>query len=149
MTNGSDSEMAKRLRDLGVRGMLVQMAENGQIPVLRCEMPMCYCEKGRRHFDKWPDPKHALGHEWSPNPDHYPRLKMDMGKLTPSNVRLAHVACNNLDSRWRKRVRTMLEEDPTLSFRQIADALNRKKSVYVPPEAKSWTARLVRKAYTS
>jgi hypothetical protein len=33
--------VAERLKALGVRGMLVQMAENGQLPALKCEMPMC------------------------------------------------------------------------------------------------------------
>jgi hypothetical protein len=43
----------------------------------------------------------------------------------------------------------MLEKDDTLSFKEIADALNKKETVQVPPPAKSWTAALVRKAYTS
>jgi hypothetical protein len=41
-----------RLREeLGVRGVLVQMAKRRQIIELRCEMPSCYCHKGRAHFD--------------------------------------------------------------------------------------------------
>jgi hypothetical protein len=43
----------------------------------------------------------------------------------------------------------MLEKDPTLSFAKIAEALNKKKTVRMPPPAKSWTAKLVRKAYVS
>ena len=141
--------LAERLQALGVKGVLVQMAKNGQILELRCEMPTCYCPTGREHFDPWPDPRHAPGHEWSPNADHHPTLKMDGGHLKPWNVRLAHVHCNNTDFGWRKRIRQMLEKNPELSFDKIAEALNRKKLMYVPPGEESWTAALVRKAYAS
>jgi len=137
------------MQRLGVRGVLVQMAKNGQILELRCEMPTCYCPAGRDHFDPWPVPRYGPGHEWSPNADHYPRLKVDGGELRPWNVRLAHVSCNNLDYGWWTRIRRMLEKDPSLSFAEIAMALNRKKEVHVPPEAESWTAEIVRKAYVS
>lgn len=44
--------LVDRLREeLGVRGVLVQMAKRRQIIELRCEMPSCYCHKGRAHFD--------------------------------------------------------------------------------------------------
>ncbi len=141
--------LAGRLTAHGVKGVLVQMAENGQILKLRCEMPTCYCPDGRQHFDPWPDPRHLSEREWSPNADHHPTLKMDGGELRPWNVRLAHVACNNADFGWRKQIRQMLEKDPTLSFARIAEVLNKKKTVRVPPPAKSWTAKLVRKAYIS
>src|SRR6266571_3562388 len=144
-----DGTVAERLKTLGVRGVLVQMAKNGQILELMCEMPTCNCSNGREHFDPWPDPRYAPGHEWSPNADHYPTLKMDCGRLMPWNVRLAHVSCNNTDFGWRTRIRRMLEKDPTLSFEKIAEALNKKKNVHVPPEAESWTAEIVRKAYVS
>jgi hypothetical protein len=36
-----------------------------------------------------------------------------------------------------------------VSFARIAAVLNRKPSVQVPPPAQRWTAKLVRKAYTS
>jgi hypothetical protein len=74
---------------------------------------------------------------------------MDGGQLKPWNVRLAHVYCNNMGIGWRSRIRRMLEKDPTLSFAKIAEALNMNKSVRVPPPAKLWTAKLVRKAYVS
>ena len=141
--------VAERLKALGVRGVLVEMAKNGQILRLRCEMPTCYCPKGREDFDPWPSPRFAPEREWSPNPDHYPTLKMDGGQLKPWNVRLGHVYCNNMDFGWRSRIRRMLEKDPTLSFAKIAEALNKKKTVGVPPPAESWTAKLVRKAYVS
>lgn len=141
--------VAERLLALGVRGVLVQMAKNGQILELKCEMPTCYCPQGREHFDPWPEPRYAPERKWSPNADHYPTLKMDGGQLKSWNVRLAHVFCNNMDFGWRKRIRTMLEKDPTLSFEKIAHVLNGKKHVLVPPEAASWTAAVVRRAYTS
>lgn len=51
--------VAERLKALGVKGVLIQMAKNGQILELRCEMPTCYCPKGPEHIDPWPDPRPA------------------------------------------------------------------------------------------
>ncbi len=145
--------IAERLGALGVRGVLVQMARNGQILDLKCEMPTCYRERedpnGRTLFDPWPEQRSAPEHRWSPNADHYPTLKMDGGQLKPWNVRLAHVLCNNLDYGWRKRIRLMLEDNPKLSFESIAEVLNRRKRVLRPPQAESWTAEIVRGAYVS
>ena len=39
---GADSSVADQLRALGVKGVLVQMAERGQLLDLKCEMPQCY-----------------------------------------------------------------------------------------------------------
>ena len=139
--------VAERLKALGVKGVLIDMAENGQILALRCEMPTCYCPKGRRHFED--RPRDDSVSESAPNADHHPTLKMDGGQLKPWNVRLAHVYCNNMDFGWRSRIRRMLKKDPTLSFAKIAEALNKKRTVRVPPPAKAWTAKLVRKAYVS
>jgi hypothetical protein len=38
----ADSSVADQLRALGVRGVLVKMAERGQLLALRCEIPQCY-----------------------------------------------------------------------------------------------------------
>ncbi len=54
-----------------------------------------------------------------------------------------------MDYGWRKRIRSMLEKDPTLSFDKIAEALNRKKNAHKPPKAESWTGKSVREAYVS
>jgi len=140
--------LADRLRALGVRGVLVQMAERGQILELKCEMPNCYCPDGEEHFDPWPEPRQAPGHDWCPNADHYPKLKMDGGQLKPWNVRLAHVYCNNLDYGWRSRIHRMLEKDQKLSFEEIALVLNRRHVPTVTREG-SWTAETVREAYVS
>lgn len=146
-TAAPNPSLAEQLRAFGVQGVLVKMAEHGQLLELRCEMPMCYCPHGARHFEA--RPKTTPFPKWAPNPDHYPKLKMDGGHLDPWNVRLAHVYCNNMDDGWRKRIRRMLEKDPTISFKAIAEALNRKEKTTAPPGAESWTARLVRKAYRS
>jgi hypothetical protein len=140
--------VAERLKELGVKGVLIQMANHGQLLELTCEMPTCYCPKGREHFDPWPDPRYAPERKWSPSADHYPTLKRDGGKLKPWNVRLAHVHCNSMDFGWRTRIRWMLEKDPLLSFEEIAETLNRKMDVQVPPPATSWTAELVIERHT-
>ncbi len=38
----ADKSVADQLRRLGVKGVLVQMAERGQLLALKCEMPQCY-----------------------------------------------------------------------------------------------------------
>jgi hypothetical protein len=141
--------LAERLKSLGVRGVLITMASNGQLLELKCEMPNCYCPKGQKHFDAWPTPRHSAERRWAPNADHYPTLRRDKGQLKPWNVRLAHVYCNNMDVGWRSRIRAMLERQSDLSFKEIADALNRKQGIIPPGGSKSWTAKLVRKVYTS
>ena len=133
---------ADRLRALGARGVLVQMAQRGQIIELRCEMPNCYCHKGRGYFEPRSTPLTA----WAPSPDHYPRLKADGGHLVPWNVRLAHVRCNLLDYTWRSRIRRMLEKG--MSLEEIAGELN-KKGVQRPHGSSSWSAKAVRKAFVS
>src|SRR2546423_596452 len=131
-----------RLRALGTRGVLVQMAQRGQIVKLQCEMPNCYCHKGRRHFD----PKSTPMSDWAPSADHYPRLKADGGHLVPWNVRLAHVRCNQQDYGWRTRIRRMLEKG--MSLEEIAEALNDKR-VRRPHGSVKWSATTVRKAFVS
>ena len=75
---GAGKTPVAKLEALGVRGILMQLARDGQLIDVRCEMPQCYCFRGRRHFDPRP-----TGSEWSPTADHYPRLKMHGGHLTP------------------------------------------------------------------
>jgi hypothetical protein len=131
----------EKLQALGVRGILLQLARDGQIVDVRCEMPQCYCFRGRRYFD----PKSPRS-EWSPTPDHYPRLKSHGGHLTPDNVRLAHLLCNRRDYGWRMKINAMLEKG--MSLEEIAVRLNALK---VPPihGANRWTATSVRKAFVS
>ena len=131
-----------RLRALGTRGVLVQMAQRGQINKLQCEMPNCYCHKGRSHFD----PKSTPMSDWAPSADHYPRLKADGGHLVPWNVRLAHVRCNQRDHEWRMRIRRMLEKGKSLE--EIAENLNH-NGIRRPHGSATWSATLVRKAFVS
>ena len=134
--------LAEKLRALGTRGVLVQMAQRGQIIELRCEMPKCYCHKGRGHFDRRSTPLTA----WAPSPDHYPRLKSDGGHLVAWNVRLAHVHCNREDYGWRMRIRRMLEKG--MSLDEIAENLN-DKGIPRPHGSAKWSAAGVRKAFVS
>ena len=134
--------VAGRLRELGTRGVLLQMAQRGQIIELRCEMPKCYCHKGRGHFDQKSTPVPY----WAPSPDHYPRLKADGGHLDPWNVRLAHLHCNQMDYAWRMRIRRMLEKK--MSLEEIAENLNH-KGIKPPHGSATWSAKSVRKAFIS
>jgi hypothetical protein len=136
------ARLAAQLRALGVRGVLVLMAERGQLVKLRCEMPACYCPDGRSKFERAAQPMP----DWAPNMDHYPRLRQDDGKREPGNARLAHVRCNNEDRGWRLRIRKMLRDGRSLQ--EIADTLNRRK---VRPRRNEtrWTADSVRWAYIS
>ena len=139
---GADSSVADQLRALGVRGVLVKMAERGQLLALRCEMPQCYHHKGRGAFDPVTTPRT----KWAPSPDHYPILKSAGGHLVPENVRLSHVWCNNRDYGWRTQIRTMLAKGKSLA--DIAEALN-SKGVSPAHGTNRWTAAMVRKAYVS
>jgi hypothetical protein len=121
---GADSSVADDLRRLGVQGVLVQMAERGQLLALKCEMPQCYHHKGRGAFDPVTTPRT----KWAPSPDHYPILKSAGGHLVPENVRLSHIWCNNRDYGWRTQIRTLLAKGKSLA--EIAETLNRKD---VPP----------------
>jgi hypothetical protein len=139
---GIGDAAAHQLRALGTRGVLVQMAQRGQIIELRCEMPTCYCHKGRSYFE----PRATPLPDWAPSPDHYPRLKADGGHLVPWNVRLSHVLCNRQDYGWRMRIRRMLEKG--MSLEEIADTLNHKR-VRRPHGSPNWSAATVRKAFVS
>jgi hypothetical protein len=137
------TSVVEKLEALGVHGILLQLAKDGQIVDLRCEMPQCYCFRGRRYFDpKSPAPCS----DWSPTPDHYPQLKMHGGKLAPDNVRLAHLRCNQRDFEWRTRINAMLGK--RMSLEEIAARLSAQK---VPPihGTNRWTVSSVRKAFVS
>jgi len=131
----------ERLEALDVRGILRRLARDGQLIDVRCEMPQCYCYRGRRYF--------ALRTpltDWSPTADHYPRLKMHGGHLTPDNVRLAHKLCNQGDYIWRKKINALLGK--RMSLAQIAEKLNA-ENVPTIHGTNRWTAASVRKAFVS
>jgi len=132
----------EKLEALGVRGILMQLARNGQLIDVRCEMPQCYCYRGRRHFE----PRSARPHDWEPTADHYPRLKMHGGHLTPDNVRLGHRLCNKRDYIWRMKINAMLAK--RMSLAEIADKLNA-ESVPTIHGTNRWTAASVRRVFVS
>ena len=125
----------------GVKGILRQLARDGQIIDVRCEMPQCYCFRGRRYFE--PRGSHS---DWEPTADHYPRLKMHGGHLTPDNVRLGHRLCNRRDYEWRTRIDAMLGQ--RMSLETIAETLNL-HNVPTIHGTNRWTAASVRKAFVS
>lgn len=139
---GVGNSVAEKLRALGVKGVLVQMAESGQLHALKCEMPQCYHEHGRGAFD----PVATRPNKWAPSRDHYPVLKSAGGKLVPENVRLSHVRCNHLDYVRRTQIGRRIAKGNSLA--EIAEFLNSKD---VPPlrGTSRWTAAMVRKAYVS
>ncbi len=131
----------EKLEALGVRRILWQLARDGQIIDVRCEMPQCYSFRGRRYFE----PRSPRS-DWSPTPDHYPRLRAHGGHLTPDNVRLAHRLCNQRDYGWRMKINAMLGK--RMSLEEIAEKLNVKK-VPTIHGTNRWTAASVRKAFVS
>lgn len=138
---GAATTAVQKLELLGVRGILLQLARDGQIVDVRCEMPQCYYFRGRRHFDQ-----RLPFSDWSPTPDHYPRLKAHGGHLTPDNVRLAHRLCNRRDYGWRVRINAMLGKRKSLE--EIARDLNAKNVPAIHGTSR-WTAASVRKAFVS
>src|SRR3954466_1634236 len=69
-TTDADKTPVERLKALGVRGILWQLARDGQIIDVRCEMPQCYCFRGRRYFE--PRPARSWS-DWEPTADHTAR----------------------------------------------------------------------------
>lgn len=134
-------DAVEKLESLGVRGIIWQLARDGQVIDVRCEMPRCYCSRGRSHFD--PRPPRS---KWELTADHYPRLKSHGGHLTPDNVRLAHRFCNQRDHLWRKKIDAMLGK--RMSLEEIAETLNAQK-VPTIHGTNRWTAASVRKAFVS
>src|SRR4051812_41101560 len=129
------------LEALGVRGILRQLARDGQIIDVRCEMPQCYCFRGRSYFEPI-----SPGADWMPTADHYPRLKMHGGRLTRDNVRLAHPVCNQRDHIWRKKINPLLRK--RMSLEEIAEKLNGEKLPTIHGTNR-WTAASVRRTFVS
>jgi hypothetical protein len=65
---GADSSVADQLRALGVKGVLVQMAERGQLLALKCEMPQLP-PQGARRARSGHDAAHRVGALARPLPD--------------------------------------------------------------------------------
>ena len=138
---GAEKSSVEKLEGLGVRGILWQLARDGQLIDVQCEMPQCYCPHGRRHFAP-----RLPASEWSPSADHYPRLKMHGGHLTPDNVRLGHRLCNQRDYTWRQTINVLLGK--RMSLEEIAEKLNSER-VPTIHGTNRWTPASVRKAFVS
>ena len=119
-------------------GNLPGMARSSTVPL---EMPQCYCFRGRRDFD----PRSVGPSYWELTADHYPRLKMHGGHLTPYNVRLAHRVCNRHD-KVAAKINAMLGK--RMSLEHIAEKLNVEK-VPTIHGTNRWTAASVRKVFVS
>lgn len=79
-TTAAGKLVAKALRKRGMKGILPSMADRDQLVELLCEMPECYCPKGRGYFEKKSNPMR----DWAPNVDHSPIPKWKGGKLKPT-----------------------------------------------------------------
>ena len=87
--------MAKRLRALGVKGILITAAERGYITQVKCGMPKCFCPDelgGASHFESVTEYS-----DWNPTHEHFPRPKRDGGQRSLENSVLAHRLCNRID----------------------------------------------------
>jgi hypothetical protein len=88
--------VAAELRKLGVKGTLVQAAEQGYVTQLACKMPRCYCPEelgGSTYFEQVT----AELSDWMPTLEHYPTPKRDGGRKAVDNAILAHRLCNRID----------------------------------------------------
>jgi hypothetical protein len=87
--------VAAALKELGVKGVLVQAAEQGYITELACQMPKCFCPEelgGASYFE----PVTSDLSDWMPTHEHFPRSKRDGGHRVVDNAVLAHRLCNRI-----------------------------------------------------
>jgi hypothetical protein len=90
------AEAARKLRGLGVKGILIKAAELGYITQVTCKMPECFCPEelgGARYFE----PVTLPGTDWMPTLEHFPRPKREGGHRSLDNAVLAHRLCNRID----------------------------------------------------
>jgi hypothetical protein len=91
------AEAARKLRDLGVKGVLIKAAELGYITQVTCRMPECFCPEelgGARYFEPVVTGKST---DWMPTHEHFPISKREGGHRKPDNAVLAHRLCNRID----------------------------------------------------
>jgi hypothetical protein len=87
--------VAAELKKLGVKGVLIQAAEQGYITQLACQMPKCFCPEelgGACHFEPLTDDLS----DWMPTHEHFPRSKREGGHRVVNNAVLAHRLCNRI-----------------------------------------------------
>jgi hypothetical protein len=85
--------VAKRLRELGVKGILITAAERGYITAAKCGMEKCYCPDGAAHFVALVE---GGWNDWNPTHEHAPKPKRRDGHRTVDNSILAHRFCNKI-----------------------------------------------------
>jgi hypothetical protein len=125
--------VAAKLKALGVKGILINAAEQGYITQLACKMPECFCPEelgGACYFEPA-----ATKSDWTPTHEHFPRSKRKGGHRTVDNAVLAHRLCNRIDysisvgrpyARDLERVRKAREEAST-SEAQLEQLIGRAK----------------------
>lgn len=72
--------VAAELKKLGVKGVLIQAAEQGYITQLACQMPECFCPEelgGACHFEPLTDDLSDWTSDWMPTHEHFPRSKRE------------------------------------------------------------------------
>lgn len=92
--------VAARLKELGVKGTLIEAAEQGYITQLACMMPECFCPEelgGACYFEPITNDWSDWRSDWMPTLEHFPVSKRDGGKAAVDNAILAHRLCNRLD----------------------------------------------------
>jgi hypothetical protein len=90
------AEAARKLKSLGVKGILIKAAELGYITQVTCRMPECFCPEelgGARYFE----PVTEELSDWMPTHEHFPISKREGGRESPDNAVLAHRLCNRID----------------------------------------------------
>jgi hypothetical protein len=92
--------VAARLKELGVKGILIKAAEQGYITRLACLMPECFCPEelgGACYFEPVTNDWSDWRSDWMPTLEHFPVSKREGGKAAVDNAILAHRLCNRLD----------------------------------------------------
>jgi hypothetical protein len=86
---------AAKLKELGVKGILIKAAEQGYITQLACKMPECFCPEelgGACYFEPV-----TTKSDWMPTHHNFPLSKRDGGHRLVDNAILAHRLCNRID----------------------------------------------------
>ena len=89
------AEAARKLKSLGVKGILIKAAELGYITQVTCRMPECFCPEelgGACYFEVTDELT-----DWMPTHEHFPRSKREGGHRSLDNAVLAHRLCNRID----------------------------------------------------
>jgi hypothetical protein len=96
--------VAAKLKELGVKGILIKAAEQGYITQLACKMPECFCPEelgGACYFEPVTNDWNDWRSDWMPTLEHFPVSKKAGGKAAVDNAILAHRLCNRLDHSLR------------------------------------------------